>query len=221
MSKENGKRGGCVDVFHASLLANVQYSGEYDFPVIKQEKRIPRRMITFSKAVKEKTDFHQWVCFYEDDFLFERLWNQPTRYLATLQRFDGVITPDFSVYYDMPYSMQVWNIFRSRTIGAWLQQQGVRVIPNIRFGDQRSFACCCDGISRHGVIAIGSLGCLKTKDYREVFERGVLFVAEKLLPETIVFYGSEPKCCGQLKEKGINVNIIKPIPFHSKKGVKR
>ena len=220
MSKVNCKRGGCVDVFHASLLSNATYAGEYDFPVIRGEHETPNRMIPFSKALREKNDHHQWICFYEDDFLFERIWRQPSRYVDILKRFDGVVTPDFSVYYDMPYSMQLWNIFRSRTIGAWLQQQGFRVIPNVRFGDERTFDICCDGISRYGTIAIGSLGCIKAKGYRKVFDSGVRHVAEKLKPETIVFYGTAPECSDELKRSGINVIVIKPVSFHSKKEVK-
>ena len=56
MSKVNSERGGCVDVFHASLLRDARYSGEYDFPVIKDQHEVPRRMIPFSKALREKKD---------------------------------------------------------------------------------------------------------------------------------------------------------------------
>ena len=221
MSKVNNERGGCVDVFHASLLQDAHYAGGFDFPVIREEHEVPRRMIPFSKALQEKKDFRQWVCFYEDDFLFERIWNQPSRYVDALSKFEGVIAPDFSVYYDMPYSMQLWNIFRSRTIGAWLQQQGIKVIPNIRFGDTRTFDCCCDGISKHSVIAIGSLGCLKVKAYRPTFEAGIEHVARLLQPEAIVFYGSAPDNTPEIKKLGVNVVIIKPQSFHSTKEVKR
>ncbi len=220
MSKENGKRGGCVDVFHAAFLKRAHYAGEYDFPVLREEHEIPRKIITFSQALREKHDYHQWVCFYEDDFLFERIWNSPNRYLHILSKFDGVITPDFSVYYDMPFAMQVWNIFRARTIGSWLQQNGIKVIPNIRFGDDRTFDICCDGIPRHGTIAIGTLGCIKVKNYRDVFNAGVCHITDRLKPETIIFYGTAPQCIDELKRNGINIIVIKPVSFHSKKEVK-
>lgn len=216
MSLINCKRGGCKDVFHSFLLKSAKYDGEYDFPVIKEEHTIPRKVIPFSKAMQEKKNFHQWVCFYEDDFLFERIWNNPTRYINHLSKFEGVITADFSVYYDMPFSMQIWNIFRSRTLGAWLQSQGIKVIPNIRFGDDRTYDICCDGISKHSVISIGTLGCLKVKKYRKIFEKGIEYISNKLEPETIVFYGTAPNNVTYLKEKGINVVVIKPLSFHDK-----
>jgi len=216
MAKVNSQRGGCVDVFHASILKSAKYDGEFEFPVLREEHNVPRRLIPFSKAMQEKKDFNQWVCFYEDDFLFERIWNSPTRYVAHLSKFEGVITPDFSVYYDMPLSMQIWNIFRSRAIGAWLQAQGIRIIPNIRFGDERTFDCSCDGISKHSVIAIGTLGCLKVKSYRDTLEAGIAYAAERLQPETIVLYGTAPGNVADLKNKGINVVVIKPLFFHRK-----
>ena len=220
MAKVNSQRGGCIDVFHSEILRNARYDGEYDIPVLREEHTIPRKLIPFSKAMQEKKDFNQWVCFYEDDFLFERIWNSPKRYVRQLSRFDGVISPDFSVYYDMPFSMQIWNIFRSRAIGAWLQRQGIRVIPNVRFGDANTYECSCCGISKHSVICIGTLGCLRAKDYRTVFEQGIEYVAETLKPETILFYGAAPGNIDKVKNKGICVVVIKPVTFHPKKGVK-
>jgi hypothetical protein len=117
--------------------------------------------------------------------------------------------------------MQLWNIFRSRTIGAWLQKQGMKVIPNIRFGDERTFDCCCDGISKHSVIAIGSLGCLKDRKYRAVFEKGSIHVAVNLKPETIVFYGGAPGNITEFKKLGINVVTIKPLSFYNTEKEKR
>lgn len=70
--------------------------------------------------------------------------------------FRGVISPDFSLYRDMPLVMQQWNIYRNRAIGSWLQMNGVNVIPNVRFGDKRTYDICCEGIDSGSIIAIGS-----------------------------------------------------------------
>lgn len=219
MAKVNSQRHGCRDVFHSEILRQLKYEGEYDIPIIREEHIVPRKMIPFSKAMAEKRDFNQWVCFYEDDYLFERVWNSPKRYVRQLSRFEGVISPDFSVYYDMPLAMQMWNIFRNRALGAWLQKQGIKVIPNIRFGDGRTFECSCAGVSRYSVISIGTLGCLKANNYRDTFEKGVEFVATTLKPETIIFYGAFPKNIDDIKDKGINVVTIKPQNFHLQKEV--
>jgi len=191
MSRINSTRSGCKDVFRAFLVKNAQFEGQLEIPCIAPETRLPERMISFSKAISS-TDYDQWVHFYEDDVAFERLWNNPQKYLPVLKRFKGVISPDFSLYRDMPLVMQVWNIYRGRAIGHWLQENGVPVIPNARYGDERTYASCCAGIAKGGAIAIGSHGCIKLITEREFFVRGLEYVVTELEPKTIIVYGTAP-----------------------------
>ena len=97
MSKVNSTRGGCKDVYHAFLVTNARYSGNLEIPIISKQESIPEKLIAFSKALHTK-DYKQWVHFYEDDVAIERVWNHPRTYLPILQKFQGVITPDFSLY---------------------------------------------------------------------------------------------------------------------------
>lgn len=192
MSKENGIRKGCKDVFNAFLVACAIYAGVFEFPVIRACYDIPNRLIAFSKCISCR-DYNYWVHFYEDDYLFERLWRNPKKYLPILQRYNGVILPDFSLYRDMPLVMQLWNIYRSRAIGFWLQANGVKVIPNVRYGDRRTYKCCCDGLPRKAVISIGSHGTLKLLADREIFAKGLDIVVKRLQPVAIIVYGSAPE----------------------------
>ncbi|MCR5598900.1 MAG: DUF4417 domain-containing protein [Lachnospiraceae bacterium] len=191
MSRINSARKGCKDVFNAFLVSTAKYDGIFEIPCIAACNEVPRRVIAFSKAVSSK-DYEQWVHFYEDDYLFERLWNNPQKYLPILQKYQGVILPDFSLYRDMPLVMQLWNIYRSRAIGHWLQENGVKVIPNIRFGDKRTYHICCTGIEKHSVISIGSHGNLKNKQDREIFLKGVDKIIKILEPRIIIIYGAAP-----------------------------
>ncbi len=191
MSQINSNRKGCKDVFNAFLVSTATYAGVFEIPCIKPCNEIPKRVIAFSKAISGK-DYEQWVHFYEDDFLFERLWNNPRKYLPILQKYQGVILPDFSLYRDMPLVMQLWNIYRSRAIGHWLQENGVKAIPNIRFGDQRTYNICCFGIERHSVISVGSHGSLKNVEDREIFLKGLDKIVKILEPKVIIVYGAAP-----------------------------
>ena len=102
--------------------------------------------------------------------------------------------------------MQLWNIYRSRAIGHWLQANGIKVIPNIRFGDQRTYYICCIGIERHGVISIGSHGNLKNRENRKIFLNGLDKIVKTLEPRAIVVYGAAPdKYFNQYKEDGIQI----------------
>ncbi len=206
MSRNNSERKNCKDVFNAFLVRLACFAGLFEFPVLKPTYCIPNRLLVFSKAVSSK-DYDYWVHFYEDDYLFERLWRNPKKYLEILKKYNGVILPDFSLYRDMPLVMQLWNIYRSRAIGAWLQINGVTIIPNIRYADRRTYKYTCDGISSRCVIAVGSHGTIKLLEDRKYFIEGLDYIVKKLNPTAIVVYGSAPdKIFEKYKNKGIAIH---------------
>ncbi len=193
MSRVNCSRPGCRDVFHAFLVEHASYDGFLEIPVINPlpnyEK--PEKLMVFSKAVKS-LDYNCWVHFYEDDAAFERIWNNPRKYLPILKKYKGVVTPDFSLYRDMPLVMQFWNIYRSRAIGKWLQDNGVNVIVNTRFGDERTYKACCYGVPKNSIISIGTHGCIRIRDDKQYLVEGLDFVVKVLQPKIIIVYGSAP-----------------------------
>lgn len=78
MTKLNNKRSGCVDVFKTHLVSDAHYEGSPEIPRLQATDEVPNRLIPFSQAVSSKS-FECWVHFYEDDFKFERIWNNPRR----------------------------------------------------------------------------------------------------------------------------------------------
>lgn len=191
MSKLNIERNACKDVFNAFMVSNANYAGQYEFPILSPAKTVPNKLISFSKA-RNSTDYGQWIHFYEDDAEFECIWKNPYKYLDLYKNFEGVILPDFSVYRDMPLSMQIWNIYRSRAFGNWLQTNSIDIIPNIRYGDDRTYQICCDGIPKGSGIAIGTHGNMKVKDDRSYLLQGLDIVVERIEPKFIVIYGTAP-----------------------------
>ena len=205
MGKLKSSKRSCRDVFNAFLVALATYAGFFEIPVIWPCHEVPNRLVPFSKAIGCK-DHDQWVHFYEFDYLFERLWRDPRRYLPILKRYNGVILPDFSLYRDMPLVMQLWNVYRSRAIGCWLQRNGVKVIVNVRWGDRRTHRVCCDGVPRGCTIAVGTVGALGNAEDRAYFERGLAYVVRRLVPRAIVVYGTAPDAIfGRYRDAGIEV----------------
>ena len=200
------------DVFRSFLVKNADYAGNLELPVIKTSDYLPEKVITFSKAMSPRfKDFDSWVIFYEHDQGFERLWNNPRAYIKKLKKFKGVITPDFSMWRNMPLCMQMWNAYRGRALAVWMQNNNIEIIPNVRWGDERTYEFCFDGIEKNKTVSIGTHGCLKTKEDRLYFETGLALLVNKLSPKNIIVYGSTPnKIFGIYKDKGINV-----IPFES------
>ena len=194
------------DVFHAFLLKNAKYDGVEEIPVIKTSKKLPNKLVSFSKCLSTK-DFDQWVMFYEYDSAFIRLWNNPTKYLPILKKFNGVITPDFSLYRNMPLVMQKWSTFQGKAIGNWLQENDIEVIPNVRFADERSYKFCFSGVEKNSTVCIGSNGCVKTIVEKYYFVNGFKEMIKVLSPNNVIIYGSVPveikEICDNLK-----INII-------------
>lgn len=217
MSKFNMTRNGCRDVFNAFLVSEAHYSGYYEFPKLQRSCYIPNRLIPFSKALACK-DYDQWIHFFEDDYQFERVWRNPRKYLPLFKRYNGVILPDFSLYRDMPMVMQLWNIYRSRALGFWLQQNGIKIIVNLRYADNRSYSLCCLGVPKHSTIAIGTHGTMKDKDDRQFFCEGLNTILKELEPSAIIVYGCAPDSIfNGCKEQGIQIFAF-PSEFSSSHG---
>lgn len=195
------------DVFKSFLVENADYDGYIELPVIKTSNLLPEKVVTFSKAMSGKwTDFNCWVTFYEHDVKFECLWNNPRQYIEKLKKFKGVISPDFSVYRNMPLIMQMWNTYRGRALAVWLQNNGIEIIPNVRFGDERTYSFCFDGIEENKTIALGTHGCIKRKEDKIFFKAGLFRLMQRLRPETIIVYGSAPdNIFKPYKDMGINI----------------
>ena len=83
--------------------------GEYGIPLLEPTKFEKCEFIGFNycRTCKEKAG--KGVHFFLDDYQFNRLWNQPNRYLPILQQFRYVMTPDFSMYTDFPKIIQPTN----------------------------------------------------------------------------------------------------------------
>lgn len=195
------------DVFHSFLVEHANYDGKIELPCIITSNKIPNRLISFSKAMsKSWTDFDCWVMFYEHDKNFERLWNNPKKYIAKLKKFNGIISPDFSLYRNMPLVMQEWNTYRGRALAVWLQNNGIEIIPNIRFNDERTYDFCFDGIEKNKTIAVGTHGCIKRLEDKKYFKNGLEELSRRLSPKTIVVYGAAPDDI--FKKYKINIEII-------------
>lgn len=58
--------------------------------------------------------------------------------------------------YEMHPLMQLYNTFRNRWCGAYFASEGMRVIPTVSWGDERSFAFCFEGIPKGSTVAVST-----------------------------------------------------------------
>lgn len=195
------------DVFNSFLVKDADYDGYIELPPIKTSNQQCNKIIAFSKAMsKTWKDFDCWVMFYEHDVKFQRLWNNPRKYLNKLKKFKGIISPDFSIYRNMPLVMQQWNTYKGRALAVWLQNNGIEVIPNVRFNDERTYNFCFDGIEKFRTIAVGTHGCIKSRVDKDYFKKGLAELVKRLSPKTIIVYGAAPDDIFKVyKDAGIEI----------------
>lgn len=128
------------DGFNSELVETAFFDGILEMPVIERQKKIviPTGMVPFSKR-NYSEDNNEHVVFYEHDINFADVLRNPNLYIDDIGKFSGVVTLDCSLYIDMPLIAQMANVYRSRAIGHYLQKNGLQVIPNVRWGDERSY----------------------------------------------------------------------------------
>jgi len=118
------------------------------------------------------------------------------------------MTPDYSTYTDFPKTIQIYNHYRKHWVGAYLQDAGLKVIPTISWSTPDSFAWCFDGEPEGGAVAVSSVGCMNSREKRELFLLGYQTMLDRLHPDKIIFYGNVPKECKR--------NLVRIKPFYDK-----
>lgn len=186
--------------FRVSLVETAFFDGKFEIPHINAPKDIiiPKGMVPFSIR-NRSADKHDFVCFYEHDKNFRKILTNTEEYIDDLKRYPGVISPDCSLYIDAPLCIQIADIYLNRAIGHYLSQQGIYVIPNIRWGDERTYTdhvlgekVAFQGVDKHSVVSIGTYGQIRTAESKRYFREGLIAMLDELEPKVILVYGSMP-----------------------------
>lgn len=179
------------------------YDDPYEIPIVYNDfKDLPykqtKHFIGFNEKPKPESTCH----FFLHDYQFERVWNQPKKYLPKLSQYETLLTPDFSLFTDYPMAVQIWNTYRNRWLGCYWQDHGYKVIPTIVWSTPESFDFCFNGVEKGSTVAISTLGCLRNKDSTELFMDGYNTMIDRLSPSMIILYGEYPTN-NQLKSENI------------------
>ena len=165
--------------------------GKWNIPIIhKTELDVSKvDLIGYQDTKSQEIDQHRQrgVHFYVDDYRMEALYSNPDKYINRLSQYRFVITPDYSLYRDMPRAIQLMNTFKSRWCGAYWQSKGLTVIPTVSWGLAPSFEFCFDGVEQNSIVAIGMIGCKQNKLH---FLRGYNAMLERSAPSQIICFGT-------------------------------
>lgn len=177
--------------YNLDLVNYVDMTNDFwQMPVIENDGYVPTDLTGFNYA-KTKKDKNTGIHFFVDDYQFERVWNNPEKYVGILADYDCILSPDFSLYMDMPMPMKIWNVYRSRQVGAYYQSRGLRVIPTISWAEKETFEFCFKGIPKGSIVAISTIGVKQNEDARKIWEDGVAEMIRQIEPSTIIVYGGK------------------------------
>ena len=179
--------------FNIENTDKAQYPGvgKYDIPEIAPVYELPeiKEWIGFNYVLSDDHPEGKAVHFFLDDYQFERIWNNPDKYIDKLKRYVCVASPDFSPYDDMPFALKIYNHYRKHWVGRYLQEHGVTVIPTIRGGGEEKDRWTFDGEPMGSYIIVSMMWShLYTKEENEEYFDDI---RETLQPKHIFVYGKE------------------------------
>lgn len=181
------------DVFGLWTLKNSKPAGDFQFPSVKTCPWIPEDLVPFTKRRISSKPENKALHFYEHDFKFDATLRSKIKTCSNLEifrKYQSIILPDFSLYRDMTLYMQINQIGRSRAFGNFLMNEGINIIPNIRWSDAKSYDFVFDGVEERKTVAVGALGSRKNNENLKYFELGFYKMLEVLKPSFVIIYGT-------------------------------
>lgn len=176
-------------------FAQFEGEGEFDMPIVLKtdlsEEEVENTPLQgFNFALTEKNPGRIGCHFFLHDYQFERVWNYPDRYIKILKRFKFVLSPDFSPYADMPKILQLYNMYRNHWCARYWQEHGITVIPTFTLGNPELLDLCCDGLPKHSIIAVSTMGEGRWGKYL-VLRQNWNKIIERLEPKFVLLYGKD------------------------------
>lgn len=166
-------------------------TGIYDIPTLDKVIHTPKSLMGFNYCKSTPPQDGVGVHFFLDDYQFERVWNSPEDYCTMLADYDCVLTPDFSLYTNMPIAMMIWNTYRSRLVGQMMQDYGCTVIPTVSWAGTDSYDFAFDGLPTGGTIAVSTIGVKRSKDAFDIWVQGMDECMKVVKPYNVIVYGGD------------------------------
>ena len=155
---------------------------------------------------------HSWYCqsarpfpvdreegilgFFTEDYRFETYWNKKIAGIERLasENWGGVCTPDFSVYLDKPFAVQLYNVYRSRWLARFWQEAGIPILPTIQgtsYDGSSNDWILKTLPSRPPVVALQcrTIGRSSSKRLWSLFHKLIDDTVRIVQPKVIVLYG--------------------------------
>jgi len=178
------------ELFHSDLYGNMPQFCSTPLPaLVPYCGETPTRLVPFNEAYAYK-DYNCTVHFFIDDLLFIRVLRNPEKYLDFFKKCNSVIGTDLSQYGDMPAEDRYFCAYINSAFSAYLQRNGVKVIPNITWSLPDSYVYSWSSMPCHSVIAINCKGVMQHDASMYLWMKGYTAACTTLLPSLIVRFGT-------------------------------
>jgi hypothetical protein len=134
------------------------------------------------------------LCFYTYDDVINEVYDNAAEVIEKIlaKRFLAYITPNFSLRPRDPVVVHMWQVYRSRWVGRYLQSLGQLVVPDIDWVDESSFEFNLLGIpDRPRCVAIQMQSRIADKLDLQRRESALRLIAERLNPQKVICYGGD------------------------------
>jgi hypothetical protein len=173
---------------------NIRYifpsNNRWGIPELNKTQTIPDSLVAWNDTTGIKNNPDAFIHFFLDDYRFESVWNKPERASDKLSNSAGILTPDFSVLSGMPMATQLYQVYRSRWFGCFMQEMGIDVIPTAQWAGPETFEFCFAGIPHGGCVAVSAYG-IKPHEV-EAFDLGLRTMIDQCVPSHLIVYGTLP-----------------------------
>ena len=176
---------------HKRLLVRNEFRGvgKYNIPVVRKQF-IDLNKIRFVDFTKSKANndenAEKTLHFFMHDWKFDKVYDKPDDEVEKIKQYYAALTPDFSLFTDMPLALQIQSVFKNRWCGAYWQSIGLRVIPTVAWGDERSFEFCFDGVEEGSIVAVCTY---YRENCEDDFMPGYDEMLKRIKPSAIICYG--------------------------------
>lgn len=182
------------DGFQSYLTEGAALVGAPEIPMLVNMHNtvVPTDIVPFEKCRREQNR-RKYVHFYMHDKGFADVLTSTKRYVDLFHTYDGVITPDCTMLVGQAQCLLQTNTYFNRAVGVYLQKQGIPVIPNIRWSDERSFDFCFLGVPKNTIVAVSTHGCIQKEEQKRLFRIGLQAMIDELAPTDVLVHGYMPE----------------------------
>lgn len=196
------------DVYLAYLIDGARRTETDEFPIIEEwmvATEPPKEIIQWDRRCDVKDPSNTAICFYCCDTGFQPILGNPQGYVEKLKQYECIVGLDASPYDNMPLVVQKSQIYLNLGITYYYGSLGIKVIPNVRLGDNRTFTSL-EAYPHHTLITIGTHGFTKRLDNRYILAEQVQKIVDELEPTGICVYGpASDEIFGYAKLRGIPI----------------